>query len=161
LSTRLRQAPNRALQWIAAALAAAAVAFLPFVAISLPRGATDDALIGGLALAALAAIAVHVRISPFPARAVLPALAVAIALAGAAYAGAIILVLVAGSCSDEGHIQAGVWISGAFVYLLLGAWGLQRPLRTVWTVPVAVLGAGLWIAALATVLTGSTGACLD
>jgi hypothetical protein len=48
------------------------------------------------------------------------------------------------------------------IYLVGGSLGLRRSaVHGVWAVPVSLLVAGIWLVGVATVLTGSTGACLD
>jgi hypothetical protein len=75
--------------------------------------------------------------------------------------GAWVLLLLGGSCSDSGHVGAFSWGSAIVVYLAGSAWSLQRPVRGVFGVPASMLAAGIWLVATATVLTGSTGVCLD
>jgi hypothetical protein len=165
LSSRLLPARRTFAHWIAAAFAAAAIVYLPILVILLTVGAIESArqtvLWVALALVGTAAIAVHIRISPFPLGAQLAAIAIASTLAVVAGIGVLFMVLAGGSCSDSGHLQLGGWISAVALYVGLATWGLQRPRRTAWAVPVALLVAGLWLVTLATVTTGSTGACLD
>ena len=80
------------------------------------------------------------------------------ALNALAAVGVFILVLAGGSCSDNGHIPVVAWVGAALLYLAGGTLGLQRAVRGIWAVPASVLLAGFWLVAIATVLTGSTGA---
>ena len=165
MSSRLLPARRTVAHWIAAAVAAAAIVYLPILVIVLTSGAIESArqtaLWFALAVVGAAAIAVHIRISPFPFGVQLAAIAVACTLAVLAGAGVLFMVLAGGSCSGSGHLQLGGWISAVALYVVLATWGLQRPLRTAWAVPVAILVAGGWLVTVATVITGSTGACLD
>jgi hypothetical protein len=144
---------------------AAAIVYLPILVILLTEDVTQSprqtALWIAVAVVAAAAIAVHIRISPFPFGAQLAAIAVASALSVLAALGVLFMILIGGGCNDSGHIPLGGWISAAALYVVLATWGLQRPLRTAWAVPGAILFAGLWLVAVATLVTGSTGACLD
>jgi hypothetical protein len=150
-----------------AAFTAAAIVYVPIFVILLTenvtRSARETALWIALAVVAAGAIALHIRLSPFPFGVQLAAIAVASTLSVLAGVGVLFMILVGGSCSesDHGHLQLGGWISAVAVYVGIATWGLQRPLRTAWAVPVAILFAGLWLVALASVLTGSTGACLE
>jgi len=116
---------------------------------------------GGLLLALLA-LALHVRLSDAASGLVLATVAVAAALAILAAFGVLLLVLVGGGCGDdEGHIPKLAWVGGGAIYLAAASWGLQRPGRSLWAVPVSLLAAGAFVVGVAVVFTGSTGACLE
>ncbi|HZR94691.1 MAG TPA: hypothetical protein VFA56_03295 [Gaiellaceae bacterium] len=125
-----------------------------------PEGRTESLVVWGLGAAAVAALAFHVWSSELPGA----ALAIEIlagALNAAAIFGVFVLVLVGGSCSNDGHVPAAAWIGAIAVYLAGGAWALQRGWRAVLLVPLAVLAAGAWLVGVSVLFTGSTGACLD
>jgi hypothetical protein len=115
----------------------------------------------GLLVAALA-LAVHVRLSDAAPGLVLATVAVAAALAILAAFGVFLLVLVGGGCGDdEGHVPKLAWVGGGAIYLAAASWGLQRPGRSLWAVPVSLLVGGAFVVGVAVVFTGSTGACLE
>jgi hypothetical protein len=147
----LHRLPSRTvLGWLAAALVAAAAVFVP-VALVL-----DDRRLAG-AVVAVVAIAFYAVVRP---RAV-PSLLLGAALNAAALYGAFILLLIGGDCDDDGHIPVAVWVIGALVYGGFALWALQRGRRAWWGLPLATLTAAVVIVGLATVFTGSTGACLS
>ena len=144
---------------------AAALLYVPAVVFLFGRhgpdpGAGTTIVLALLAIAIVAVVA-HVALSPEPATRVLLSLFVAGTLNAAATVGVFILVLVAGSCSDNGHIGAFALVSAAVLYLGGAAAGLQRAVHALWAVPASLLVAGLWLVGVASLLTGSTGACLD
>jgi hypothetical protein len=103
-----------------------------------PDPGTATANVAGLLLHAAAGVTIHVALSSEPAFRVLMLGVVTTALTAAAAFGVFFLVLVGGSL------------------------GLRRSaVHGVWAVPVSLLVAGIWLVGVATVLTGSTGACLD
>jgi len=127
-----------------------------------PDPGTATAIVAGLLLLAAAGVTIHVALSPEPAFRVLMLGVVTTALTAAAAFGVFFLVLVGGSCSDDGHISTVAWLGGLVIYLVGGSLGLRRSaVHGVWAVPASLLVAGIWLVGVATVLTGSTGACLD
>jgi lysylphosphatidylglycerol synthetase-like protein (DUF2156 family) len=125
-----------------------------------PEGRNESLVVWALASIAVAALAYHVWTSARPGA----ALAIEIlsgALNTAAVFGVFLLVLVGGSCSDDGHVPLGAWIGAIVVYLAGGAWALQRGWRAVVLVPLSLLAAGVWLVGVSVLLTGSTGACLE
>jgi hypothetical protein len=126
-----------------------------------PDPGTATVVVGALLLLAVAGVAIHVALSPEPAFRVLMLAVVTVALTAAAAFGVFFLVLVGGSCSDDGHIPVVAWLGGLVIYLVGGAVGLRRAAHGVWAVPASLLVGGIWLVGVATVLTGSTGACLD
>ena len=156
-----RSAPAR---WSAAVLAAAALVFLPVVAMLFgahgPDGRNESIVVWALGSVALAALAFHIWVSERPGE----ALAVEIlagALNAAAVFGVFLLVIVGGSCSDDGHVPPGAWLGALALYLGGAAWALQRGWRAVLLVPLTVVAGGAWLVAVSVLFTGSTGACLD
>ena len=125
-----------------------------------PEGRNESLVVWAFASVAVAALALHVWASETPGA----ALAIEIlagALNAAAVFGVFLLVLVGGSCSDDGHVPLGAWIGAIVVYLAGGAWALQRGWRAVVLVPLAVIAAGAWLVVVSVLFTGSTGACLE
>jgi hypothetical protein len=109
-------------------------------------------------VACAAALVLHVRLQPeHPSRAalwlVLTQGAVLIGLAGV-----IVEIVATGSCSSGRAANLVGWIGAAAIYLSGGAWGLQRPLRGLWALPLAAVVAGGWLVASAQIFaSGATG----
>jgi hypothetical protein len=99
---------------------------------------------------------------PLGGRALLAITAGGIVNIGALF-GAFILFLLGGNCSgnDNGHVDDWMWAIGLAVLLVVGAWALRRPWHAWWGLPAATLAAAVVVVALANVVTGSTGACID
>jgi glycerol uptake facilitator-like aquaporin len=150
-------------QWSAAVLAAAALVFLPaLILFGRPPDARtpgEKLVVYGGGLLALALLAAHAVVSHE--RGTLLRTVIAGTLNAPALVGVFLLILVGGSCSDEGHVPAFAWGGAIAVYLAGAAWGLRARWHSVWLVPASVLAGGLWLVAWAVVLTGSTGACLE
>ena len=151
------------LQWSAAALAAAALLFLPSIFIlfgsSGPESGHESLVVYGGAVLAVALLGVHAVVAHE--RGALVVAVLAGALNALALVGGFILLLIGGSCSDDGNVSGAIWISGALVYLAGASWGLRARWHAVWLVPVSLLAAAIWVVAVATVFTGSTGMCLE
>jgi hypothetical protein len=65
------------------------------------------------------------------------------------------------SCGAGPAANLVEWIGGGAIYLLVGAWALQRPLRGLWALPLAAIVAGGWMAGTAHLVPGGAGACFD
>jgi hypothetical protein len=116
-----------------------------------------------LALVACAtAFVLHVRLQPEHAsRAalwlVLTQGAVVLGLAGVLFE-----IVATDSCGDGGTAASLLrWIGAAAIYLGVGAWALQRPLRGLWALPLATVVAGAWLVAVAHAFPGGAGACFN
>jgi hypothetical protein len=160
LTSRLPARRRALLVWSAAALAAAALFFLPWLIIAVLNGDLHGWWIAVLAACA-AALVLHVRLQPEHAsRAalwlVLTQGAVVVGLAG-------VVVEIAATDSCSGNLAAGLvkWIGAAVIYLGAGAWGLQRPLRGLWALPLAAVVAGGWLVGVAHIVPGGAGACFN
>jgi hypothetical protein len=75
--------------------------------------------------------------------------------------GGILLVLLAGCGSSNGHIDTGVWIGGGVLFFACAAWAVRHPRRVWWALPLSMLVGWGFVVGLAVLLTGSTGACPD
>jgi hypothetical protein len=126
---------------------------------SAARSAGEKLFVYGGGLLALALIVAHAFVSRD--RGTLLAAILAGAVNAAAIAGGFVLILLGGGCGDHGHIPVGAWIGGGLVYIAGAAWGLRARWHAVWLVPVSTLAGAVLIVALSTILTGSTGACLE
>jgi hypothetical protein len=147
--------------WGAAALAAAALFFVPWLIVATLNGDLHGWWIA-VFVGCAAALVLHVRLRPEPAsRAalwlVLTEAAVLIGLAGV-----LVEIAATDSCGDGGTAASLVkWVGAAAIYLGVGAWALQRPLRGLWALPLATVAAGAWLVAVAHVLPGGAGACFN
>jgi hypothetical protein len=150
---------------VVALFTAAALVFLPAAVLLFwdnpPQHGNEAFVVYGLSILSVAAFVLHAYLEPGPRDIVLGAVLLAAVLSGIAAAAVFFLVLIGGSCSDDGHVPPVSWIGGAFIYLAGATWALQRPRRTIWAVPCSLLAGGVWLVLTATALTGSTGACLD
>jgi hypothetical protein len=75
--------------------------------------------------------------------------------------GAVIETVVTDSCGSSPAKDIVGGIGGGAIYLIGGAWALQRPRRGVWALPLAAIVAGGWIAAIAHLVPGGAGACFN
>jgi hypothetical protein len=73
----------------------------------------------------------------------------------------VVLLLVAGCAGSDGHVDTGVWLGGAAIFFAGAAWAIRSPRRVWWGLPISMLLASGFVVGLATLLTGSTGACPD
>jgi hypothetical protein len=128
-----------------------------------PERANEQVVVYGIVAIAVIAVALHVYLAPERRGAAACVIVVASALNALAVIGVFLLVLFGGSCSesDHGHVPPVSWIGAGVIYLIGATWALQRLWRPLWAVPVSVLAGGVWLVLTATLLTGSTGACLE
>ena len=112
-------------------------------------------------LAGLAAVFAYVTLAPRPRRFVVGSFAAGVVLNIGALIAAFVIFAANGSCSDNGHVDAWVWGLGSAVVAACAAWALQRPSRAWWGLPAATILGAIVVATLATIVTGSTGLCLD
>ena len=154
LRTRRRRT---AVEWLAAALTAAASLWL---AVGLFGARDRPALLVFSVAAVVAAATLFFRVGSGRERAAVSLLA-GILLASGAVFGALIVFIVAGSCHDDGHIGWYAWTLGGLVSLGIGTWSLHGARRTWWGLPAAVLAGAVVVSLVATLATGSTGACLE
>jgi hypothetical protein len=158
--------PREALSWIAAACTAAAMLYVPAIVFlfgsSGPDPGAATAIVVALLVLAVVAVAAFARLSPEPAAKVVP-LAVATAAFNALAAfGVLVLVIVGGSCGDDGHVGPLAWGGAIAIYLVGATVALRRrPVHALWAVPASLVVGGLWLVGIATLLTGSTGSCLE
>jgi hypothetical protein len=126
-----------------------------------PDRGREMLVVYGIVAIAVIAAALHVYLTPERRHAAAGAIVAGSALNAVAVIGVFILVIVGGSCSDGGHVPLVSWLGGGIIYLAGATWALQDLWRPIWAVPVSVLAGGAWIVLTATLLTGSTGACLS
>jgi hypothetical protein len=162
-SSGFRIAPRgTTVEWGTALLAAAALLVLPWLVVGYGAGFAlgRSPLVSGGVLLAVVALVAYVRLDRDPRSAVLIAMTAGLLNIVAAFA-FILLLLVEGSCYDNGHIPAWAWPVAAAVYLAGAAKGLRSRWHAVWAVPVSALAAGVLLVLVAKIVTGSTGACID
>jgi hypothetical protein len=75
--------------------------------------------------------------------------------------GLFVEVVSADTCGSNVAARLVGWIGAAVIYLAVGAWGLQRHLRGLWALPVAAIGAGIWIVVTAHLIPGGAAGCFD
>ena len=160
MSSLLRPQRKTLVDWSVAALAAAALFYLPTLTAAVLAGG-----IGAIWLLILAACAlvlvVYVRRRPEPSSRVALLLVATTALMLCAFVVGLFATLFAGACGDRGAAHVVEWLGAGAIYLVGGAGALQRPQRAVWVLPLLVLGAAGWIAAVARVVPGGTGVCFN
>ncbi len=158
--SRLPPRRRALLVWGAAALAAAALFFVPWLIVAATDGALHGWWIAVLA-GCVAALVVHVRLQPEHAsRAALWLVLTEGALLLGIF-GAIVEKVATDSCGRGLAANLVEWIGAGAIYLIGGAWALQRPLRGIWALPLAAAVAGGWIAAAAHVVHGGTSGCFS
>jgi hypothetical protein len=154
-----RQLPARRralLEWGAAALAAAALFFLPWLIVAALNGDLHGwwiAVLGGCA----AALVLHVRLRPEPASRAALWLVLTEAALLVGLVGLTIELVATDSCGASPAVNVVRWTGAPAIYLIGGAWGLQRPLRGLWALPLAALVAGGWLVAAAHLVPGGDG----
>jgi hypothetical protein len=156
LTSPLRLQRKALLVWGAAALAAAALFFTPWLIVAVLNGDLHGWWIA-LLIACAAAFVLHVRLQPVPAsRAalwlVLTQGAVLIGLVGV-----VVEIVATDSCGVSATANVVRWIGAPAIYLVGGAWGLQRPLRGLWALPLAAIVAGGWLVAASHIFPGGGG----
>jgi hypothetical protein len=112
-------------------------------------------------VACAAALVLHVRLRPEPAsRAalwlVLTQAAVLIGLVGI-----VVEIVATDSCGSSTAVSVVRWIGAPAIYLIGGAWGLQRPLRGLWALPLAAIVAGGWLVLAAHIAPSDGAACFN
>jgi hypothetical protein len=145
-------------EWIAAALVAAAIVVSGFALLGGLRFETTAQVI---VLVAAVAVAGHLALHPDGWQLRLWCLIPTALLTWAAAAGVFFLVLATGGCDTNGDIGRLSWIGGVAIYFAGSTWALQRPVRGVVGVPASMVAGGVWLVATASLISGGTGACLD
>ena len=144
------------MRWLAAALAAAAAVWTPLAVLFAGTSVAAYSVLAGLG-----AVFAYVTLAPRPRRFVIGSLAAGVVLNIGALIAAFAIFAAAGSCSDNGDVGAWMWGLGIAVVAACAAWALQRPSRTWWGLPAATMLGAIVVAAAATLVTGSTGLCLE
>ena len=153
----LRQRSSRTiLRWPAAALAAAAAVWTPLAVLF-----AGETVAAYSVLAALAAAFAYVALAPCPRRFVVGSFAAGVVLNVGALVAAFVIFAANGSCNDEGGVAPWMWGLGIAVVAACAAWALQRPSRTWWGLPAATILGAIVVTTAASIVTGSTGLCLE
>jgi FtsH-binding integral membrane protein len=155
-------APTRStvVNWIVAALAAAALFYLPTLTAAVLAGGLSPLWLGVLVVAALVLV-LYVRRRPEPSSRVSLLLVAATALMLVAFVFGLFLTAFANACGDGGGAHTVEWLGAAAIYLVGGAWALQGPPRAVWAMPALVLLGSGWVAIAAQLVPGGDGACFN
>jgi hypothetical protein len=146
-----------ALAWGAAALAAAALIFLPWLIVATLNGDLHGWWIAVL-VGCAAALVLQVRLRPEPASRAALWLVLTEATLIIGLVGVTIEIVATDSCNSGTAVNAVRWIGAPAIYLIGGAWGLQRPLRGLWALPLAAVVAGGWLVAASHIVPGGNGA---
>jgi hypothetical protein len=150
-----------------AAVAAAALLYLPIVVLLFATGLPSDDNTARVVYALFALAVPGLALYAFSSRRLPDALVTAVSagvLNAVAVAAGFVLYLMGGSCDydDKGTIPVTGWVGAVVIYLAGAAWGLSSAARHgIWIVPLSTLAASIWIYWTATTFTGSTGVCLD
>jgi hypothetical protein len=74
---------------------------------------------------------------------------------------AVVEIVATDSCGGSTAANAVRWSGAIVIYLGGSAWGLQRPLRGLWAVPLAAIVSGAWLVAASHLVSGGAGACFN
>jgi hypothetical protein len=160
LTSRLRARRRALLEWGAAALAAAALFFTPWLIVAVLNGDLHGWWIAALVVCG-AAFVLHARLQPEHASRAALWLVLTQGAVLVGLFGMIVETVAADACGSGTTAHLVGWIGASVIYLAGGAWGLRRPLRGLWALPLAALVAGGWIAATAHLISGGSGGCFN
>ena len=134
---------------------------MPWLIVAVLNGDLHGWWIAVLAACA-AALVLHVRLQPEHASRAALWLVLTQATVLVGLVGVIVEIVATDSCGVGTAANAVRWIGAVAIYLVGGAWGLQRPLRGLWAVPLAAVVAGGWLVAVAHIVPGGGGtACFN
>jgi hypothetical protein len=148
------------LEWGAAALAAAALLLLPWLIIATLNGELHDWWIA-VFVGCVAALVLHVRLRPEHASRAALWLVLSEAALLVGLVGVTIELVATDSCGAGTAVNVVRWIGAPAIYLIGGAWGLQRPLRGLWALPLAAVVAGAWLVAASHLVGGDGTSCFN
>jgi FtsH-binding integral membrane protein len=141
-------------------LTAAALFFTPWLIVALLNGDLHGWWIAML-VACAAAFVLHVRLQPEHASRAALWLVLTQGAVLVGLVGVVIEIVATDSCGGGLAAKLVRWIGAGVIYLGLGAWGLQRPLRGLWALPLAAIVAGGWLVAAAELVPGGTTVCFN
>jgi hypothetical protein len=151
---------GRALAWGAAALAAAALLVLPWLIVAAFNGELRGWWIA-VFVGCAAALVLHVWLRPERAsRAALWLMLTEAALL-IGLVGVTIELVATDSCGAGTAVNVVRWIGAPAIYLIGGAWGLQRPLRGLWALPLSAVLAGAWLVLASHLVGGGGTSCFN
>jgi hypothetical protein len=148
------------LEWGAAAVAAAALFFVPWLIVAVLNGDLHGRWIAVL-VACAAALVLYVRLRPEPASRAALWLVLTQAAVLVGLVGIVIEIVLTDSCGAGTAVSVVRWIGAPAIYLIGGAWGLQRPLRGLWALPLAAILAGGWLVLAAHIVPSDGTACFN
>jgi hypothetical protein len=105
-----------------------------------------------------AALVLYVRLRPEPASRAALWLVLTQATVLVGLAGVTIELVATDSCNGGTAVNVVRWIGAPAIYLIGGAWALQRPLRGLWALPLVTIAAGSWLVAASHIVPGGNGA---
>jgi len=109
----------------------------------------------------LAAFVLHVRLQPGDASRAALWLVLTQGAVVVGLIGVVVEIVMTDSCGGGLAANLVRWIGAAAIYLGVGAWALQRPLRGLWALPLAAVVAGGWLVAAAQIVPGGTTVCFN
>lgn len=113
-------------------------------------------------VACAAALVLYARLRPEPASRAALWLVLTQGTVLIGLAGVVIEIVATDSCGTSTAVSVVRWIGAPAIYLIGGAWGLQRPVRGLWAVPLAAIVAGGWLVAASHFVPGGGGtACFN
>jgi hypothetical protein len=141
-------------------LTAAALFFTPWLIVAALNGDLHDWWIAVL-VACAAAFVLHVRLQPEHASRAALWLVLTQGAVVLGLVGVVVEIAATNSCGGGLLLNLVRWIGAGAIYLGVGAWALQRPLRGLWALPVAAIVAGGWLVAAAQIVPGGATVCFN
>lgn len=130
---------------------------MPWLIVATLNGDLQGWWIAALVICA-AALVLHVRLQPEPASRAALWLVLTQAALLVGLVGVVVEIVATDSCGVSTAVNVVRWIGAPAIYLIGGAWGLQRPLRGLWALPLAAVVAGGWLVAASHIVPGGNGA---
>ena len=129
---------------------------MPWVIIAMLNGDLHGWWIAVL-VGCAAAFVLHVRLQPEHASRAALWLVLTQGAVVVGLVGVVIEIVATDSCGVGTAANIVRWIGAPAIYLFGGAWGLQRPLRSLWALPLAAVAAGGWLVAASHIVPGGGG----
>jgi hypothetical protein len=101
-----------------------------------------------------AALVFYVRLRPEPASRAALWLVLTQATLLVGLVGVVVEIVATDSCGAGTTVSVLRWVGAPAIYLIGGAWALQRPLRGLWALPLAAVVAGGWLVAASHIVPG-------
>jgi hypothetical protein len=133
---------------------------MPWLIVAVLNGDVHGWWIAALAVCT-AALVPHVRLQPEHASRAALWLVLTEGALLVGLLGLFVEVVAADTCGSNAAARLVGWIGAGAIYLAGGAWGLQRPLRGLWALPLSAVVAGGWIVATAHLISGGSAGCFS